>query len=94
MFSTDFIFRQQDNLVDDQKCQAGFRPLCNKILLLASGSQSITDSTIVSGMPHWCMPTSEGVKSNSGTENLSLFSLMICSVILSSDGFRPVSSAA
>ena len=25
MFSTDFIFRQQ--------CQAGFRPLCNKILI-------------------------------------------------------------
>ena len=32
MFSTDFIFRQQENLVDNQKCQAGFRPLCNKIL--------------------------------------------------------------
>ena len=23
MFSTDFIFRQQENLVDNQKCQAG-----------------------------------------------------------------------
>ena len=34
MFLTDFIFRQQENLVDNQKCQAGFRPLCNKILLL------------------------------------------------------------
>ena len=34
MFSTDFIFRQQENLVDNQKCQAGFRPLCNKILFL------------------------------------------------------------
>ena len=33
MFSTDFIFRQQENLVDNQKFQAGFRPLCNKILL-------------------------------------------------------------
>ena len=33
MFSTDFIFRQQENLVDNQKCQAGFRLLCNKILL-------------------------------------------------------------
>ena len=33
MFSTDFIFRQQENFVDNQKCQAGFRPLCNKILL-------------------------------------------------------------
>ena len=32
MFSTDFIFRQQENLVDNQKCWAGFRPLCNKIL--------------------------------------------------------------
>ena len=36
MFSTDFIFRQQENLVDNQKCQAGFRPLCNKILLLCA----------------------------------------------------------
>ena len=36
MFSTDFIFRQQENLVDNQKCQAGFRPLCNKILLLSA----------------------------------------------------------
>ena len=34
MFSTDFIYRQQENLVDNQKCQAGFRPLCNKILFL------------------------------------------------------------
>ena len=34
MFSTDFNFRQQENLVDNQKCQAGFRPLCNKILFL------------------------------------------------------------
>ena len=25
MFSTDFIFRQLENLVDNQKCQAGFR---------------------------------------------------------------------
>ena len=33
MFSTDFIFRQQENLVDNQKCQAGFRLLCNKVLL-------------------------------------------------------------
>ena len=36
MFSTDFIFRQQENLVDNQKSQAGFRPLRNKILLLLS----------------------------------------------------------
>ena len=34
MFSTDFIFRQQENLVDNQKCQAGSRPLCNKILII------------------------------------------------------------
>ena len=34
MFSTDFIFIQQENLVDNQKCQAGFRQLCNKILVL------------------------------------------------------------
>ena len=32
MFSTDFIFRQQENLVDHQKSQAGYRPLRNKIL--------------------------------------------------------------
>ena len=25
-------FRQQENLVDNQKCQAEFRPLCNRIL--------------------------------------------------------------
>ena len=31
MFSTDFIFRQQENLVDNQKCQAGFRPQQNTI---------------------------------------------------------------
>ena len=36
MFSTDFIFRQQENLVDNQKCWAGFRLLCNKILFLRS----------------------------------------------------------
>ena len=33
MFSTDYKFRQQENLVDNQKYQAEFRPLCNKILL-------------------------------------------------------------
>ena len=40
MFSTDFIFRQQENLVDNQKCQAGFRPLCNKILFLTIGQNN------------------------------------------------------
>ena len=39
MFSTDFIFRQQENLVDNQKCQAGFRRLCNKILLFTQSSR-------------------------------------------------------
>ena len=39
MFSTDFIFRQQENLIDNQKCWAGFRPLCNKILLLFSNEK-------------------------------------------------------
>ena len=34
MLSIDFIIRQQVNLVDNQKCPAGFRPLCNKILFL------------------------------------------------------------
>ena len=33
MFSTDFIFRQQENFVDNKKCQARFKKLCNKILL-------------------------------------------------------------
>ena len=32
MFSTDFIFRQQENLVDNQKCHAGFRLLCKLVL--------------------------------------------------------------
>ena len=30
MFSTDFIFRRQENLVDNQKCNAEFKPLCKK----------------------------------------------------------------
>ena len=34
LFATDFIFRQHKFFVDNQKCQAGFRPLCNKILFL------------------------------------------------------------
>ena len=40
MFSTDFIFRQQENLVDNQKCQAGFRPVCNKILLAKKATKN------------------------------------------------------
>ena len=31
---SDFIFRQQENLVDNQKCQAGFSPLRNKIAFI------------------------------------------------------------
>ena len=34
MFSTDFMFRQQENIVDTQKSQGGYRPLHNKTLLL------------------------------------------------------------
>ena len=37
MFSTDFIFRKQENLVDNQKCQAGFRPLCNRMFCCIFG---------------------------------------------------------
>jgi hypothetical protein len=33
MFSTNSIFRQKENLVGNQKCQAGFRLLFNKKLL-------------------------------------------------------------
>ena len=32
MFSTDLFLGKQENLVENQKCQAGFRPLCNEIL--------------------------------------------------------------
>jgi hypothetical protein len=32
MFSTYFIIKEQENLVDNKKCQAGFRPQGNKIL--------------------------------------------------------------
>ena len=44
MFSTDFIFRQQENLVDNQKCQAGFRPLFNKI----EGEEKKSAQTVLS----------------------------------------------
>ena len=43
MFSTDFIFREE-NLVDNQRCQAGFKPLCNKILVLDCKYVSQVDS--------------------------------------------------
>ena len=44
MFSTDFIFRQQENLVDNQKCQAGFRLLCNKILTLKPSLNAVAQT--------------------------------------------------
>ena len=45
MFSTDFIFRQQENLVDNQKCQAGFRSLCNNILISVKTVTEKTENT-------------------------------------------------
>ena len=51
MFSTDFIFRQQENLVDNQKCQAGFRPLCNKIPLLLGWSGAEIKCTVYVALP-------------------------------------------
>ena len=43
MFSTDFILRLQENHVDNQKCQAEFRPLCNKILLMCKNPRNGTN---------------------------------------------------
>ena len=37
MFSTDFIFRQQENLVDNQKCQAGLRQLLMQQNIICGG---------------------------------------------------------
>ena len=45
MFSTDFIFRKQENLVDNQKCQTGFRPLCNKVPLFIILGCAINDGS-------------------------------------------------
>ena len=45
--SANFIFRQQENLVDNQKCQAGFRPLC-KFVLQARNSISVCTLIITS----------------------------------------------
>ena len=50
MFSTDFIFRQQENLVDNQKCQAGFRPLCNKILLSTTTIQALLSCLLLTAI--------------------------------------------
>ena len=47
MFSTDFLFRQQENLVDNQKCQAGIRPLGNKILLQVSISKKYQNIYVI-----------------------------------------------
>ena len=65
MFSTDFIFRQQENLVDNQKFQAGFRPLCNKILMQSrkKGAKSLLSKYIYCGSPV------EGRASNNTVEN-------------------------
>ena len=52
MFLTDFIFRQQENLADNQKCQAGSRPLCNKILFLTSWCKAHKREV----GPHWRAP--------------------------------------
>ena len=46
MFSTDFIFRQQENLVDNQKSQVGYRPLRNKILFLTFQNSCLQTSEI------------------------------------------------
>ena len=51
MFSTDFIFRQQENFVDNQKCQAGFRPLCNKMPLLLGWSGAEIKCTVYVALP-------------------------------------------
>ena len=54
MFSTDFVFRQQESFVDNQKCQAGFRPLCNKILLCYAQGISCTTQESNKGKL-WCI---------------------------------------
>ena len=54
MFSTDFIFRQQENLVDNQKSQAGFRPLRNKIPLPLGNSTKLVFWSILSFFKTWC----------------------------------------
>ena len=45
--STDFIYRQQENFVDNKKFQARFRPLCNKILFLHYDKVTYLSITIV-----------------------------------------------
>ena len=63
MFSTDFIFRQQENLVNNQKCQAGFRPLCNKILFLKREIFSIEEWNFRKKV-HYNFRTSKTLKSH------------------------------
>ena len=55
MFSTDFIFRQQENLVDNQICQAEFRPLCNKILFLFCFSRSQDQQLLFNCLTVWIL---------------------------------------
>ena len=62
MFSTDFIFRQQENFVDNQKCQAGFRPLYNKILFIGKLVQCLVVGIFASlsfilSIEPWCHPS-------------------------------------
>ena len=65
MFSTDFIFRQQD--VDNQKCQAGFRPLCNKILFLYFTWKSIWLEGSFSESGDWFSSESGEFESSEGS---------------------------
>ena len=51
MFSTDFIFRQQKNLVHNQKCQTGFMPLCNKKLIMALDTTPFTPGVRIGFSP-------------------------------------------
>ena len=59
MFSTDSIFRKKENLVDNQKCQAGFRPLCNKILILIKKNLDFRFGDLVRDM--WSPSTSKTI---------------------------------
>ena len=67
MFSTYFIFRQLENLVDNQKCQAGFRPLCNKILFSPNKKESTTFTFFKKN------PTKTGLHLYSGIKSISRF---------------------
>ena len=62
MFSTDFIFRQQENLVDNQKSQAGYRPLRNKILLLNRIRKELSYKSVFKKEYHENGPDRKGTK--------------------------------